>query len=284
MEALITKLPAEINDDTLYHIGEFRVALNFNSGVAANNRKMTFTFSKPATLYLVGNAHFTDSTLSDDDGKIKEVAANVSTDVYVSDGECILKVACDYECINFSGSGVANAGKISCRSFADDKFKFQKPTALSLSDFGLGPVKLEECDLSNVTSFTLNYTPSVEFDLDDVNLGVALGSLSLFGGSKVKGTTAKLGELTGLVNCVIQGTLITGDIASMSTCTKLTTLQIGPNTGITGTLESFASAMNLTRKSGSLSFRAGNSGITYNGESISGNLTITFSASGYEVS
>ncbi len=284
MEALITKLPAEIDDDTLYHIGEFRVALNFDSSVAANNRKMTLMFSKPTTLYLVGNAHFTDSTLSDDDGKVKEVAANVSTDVYVSDGECVLKIACDYGCVYFKGAGVDNGAKISCRSFADDKFKFQKPVTLTLSDFGLGPVKLDECDLSNVTSFSMNYTTSTEIDLDDLNLGSALGSLGLFGSSKVRGTTAKLGELTGLVNCVIQGTHITGDIANMSPCTKLTTLQIGPNTGITGTLESFASAMNLTRKSGSLAFRAVNSGITYNGENISANLTITFSDSGYVVS
>lgn len=282
MEALITKIPASVNDSELYKLGEFRLSLNFDSGVTGGNRAITMRFDKPATLELLGDVHFTDVTLSADYGKTMNCPANTSVTFYVTNGECVLKVMCNYSCVMFDGAGADNAGKIATRRFYDDKFKYHKPKSVNFSDFGLGPLKLKDCDLSDCTSFTIQYS-SLELDIGELNLGTALTSLYLFSSPNIVSTLAGLGSFTSLANLNVQGSRCSGDISSLSECKGLLLLQIGNNSNITGNLEDFAEAMNVNRTSGTLSLRTTGSSITYQGNVVNSNKTITFTGSGYVI-
>lgn len=82
---------------------------------------------------------------------------------------------------------------------------------------------------------------------------------------------------------VLYNTGVTGNIVSLGSDIYLTNLNVG-NTAVAGTLESFCEAQIANgRNSGTLAFTGQKSSVTYNGNSITAPLTITFSNGTYTV-
>ena len=78
-------------------------------------------------------------------------------------------------------------------------------------------------------------------------------------------------------------TNVSGDITALGKATNLKSLYIN-NTSVEGTLESFCQALiSAGRTSGTIALRAANSLVTYQGQPIDGQKTITFTGGSYTV-
>ena len=210
-KCLITKLNGSVQNDSLLRIGEFCIKVSKVESPTTDSQKFSVRNNKDTHLRIIGNGYFTNETLSENKGKVMDIAANTETLVYYSNG--------DYEIVVSEKYSLGSFGTFLSTSWKDFKSKLS---------FDIESLKYSP----NITNLMLSNT---QVTGDIAVLGKLTGLQILFlSNTQVTGDIAVLGKLTGLVHLKLSNTQVTGDIAVLGKLTGLTDIPSVLNTKVTG--------------------------------------------------
>ena len=100
-KCLITKLNGSVQNDSLLRIGEFCIKVSKVESPTADSQKFSVRNAKDTQLRIIGNGYFTNETLSENKGKVMDIAANTETLVYYSNGDYEIVVSEKYSLGSF---------------------------------------------------------------------------------------------------------------------------------------------------------------------------------------
>lgn len=100
-KCLITKLNGSVQNDSLLHIGEFCIEVRKVESPTADSQKFSVLNTKDSQLRIIGDGYFTNKTLSENKGKVMNIAANTETLVYYSNGDYEIVVSEKYSLSSF---------------------------------------------------------------------------------------------------------------------------------------------------------------------------------------
>ena len=95
-KCLITKLNGSVQNDSLLRIGEFGIRVSTVESPTADSQKFSVLNTKDAQLRIIGDGYFTNETLTENKGKVMNIAANTETLVYYSNGDYEIVVSEKY--------------------------------------------------------------------------------------------------------------------------------------------------------------------------------------------
>ena len=206
-KCLITKLSGSVQNDSLLRIGEFRVRVSTVESPTADSQRFSVKNTKDTQLRIIGDGYFTNETLSENKGKVMDIAANTETLVYYSNG--------DYEIVVSEKYSLLSIGIFLSTDWKDFKGKLS---------FDIESLKYSP----NIIRVMLSNT-QVTGDISV--LGKLTGLVSIFlSNTQVTGDISVLGKLTRLTKLELYRTQVTGDIAVLG---KLTGLGDIPNISYT---------------------------------------------------
>ena len=196
-KCFVTKLNGSCNNTSLLRIGEMRVHFAKSESPTASTQGKTITFTKDAELEIIGDAYFTDKTLSENKGKKITIPAENTNGFFVSNADCDVAILDKYSLLRIYtwALGVSAYGKNV--SFSLDDLKYS--------------TKLKELNASGT---------QVSGDIANLKNLTALTSLS-FGSTQVSGDIANLKNHTALTSLDLIRTSITGDIAQLESCPNI---------------------------------------------------------------
>ena len=213
-KCLITKLSGSVQNDSLLRIGEFCIKVSRVESPTADSQRFVVNNSKDAQLRIIGDGYFTNETLTENKGKVMDIAANAETLVYYSNGDYEIAVSEKYS-LNQVGIYTATnwktyKGKL---SFDIDSLKYSPDILfLALSNTQVTGDIAVFGKLPNLIVLHLDNT-QVTGDIAVLDKLTSLTSLS-FENTQVTGDIAVLGKLTGLSNIPsVNNTKVTGDIS-----------------------------------------------------------------------
>lgn len=210
-KCLITKLNGSVQNDSLLRIGEFCIKVSKVESPTADSQKFSVRNAKDTQLRIIGNGYFTNETLSENKGKVMDIAANTETLVYYSNG--------DYEIVVSEKYSLGSFGVFLSTSWKDFKGKLS---------FDIESLKYSP----NITNLMLSNTPVTG---DIAVLGKLTGLQILFlSDTQITGDISVLGKLTGLVHLRLSNAPVTGDISVLGKLTGLTDIPSVLNTKVTG--------------------------------------------------
>ena len=209
-KCLITKLNGSCNNASLLRIGEMRVHFAKSESPTASTQGKTITFTKDAELEIIGDAYFTDKTLSENKGKKITIPAESTQGFFVSNADCDIAILDKYSLLRIYNWAYAVPSYGKNVSFSLDDLKYS--TKLKELNSSSSQVSGDIASLKNLTALTT------------INLA----------SSQVSGDIASLKNLTALTTIDLFGLSITGDIAQLESCPNIGYLRASNN--ITGDL------------------------------------------------
>lgn len=96
-KCLITKLNGIVNNDNIQKLGELKFQLLPVSSPTTDTEGIMLKFSKNTSVAISGNAYFTDSALSANNGKTVEFTGNNEQIIYVSNNDGYLSIPDKYD-------------------------------------------------------------------------------------------------------------------------------------------------------------------------------------------
>ena len=210
MKTFITRLKGVVNNDTLKKIGELRVKVSKMSNPTGENRVIILNTQKPLTITVNGDGYITDSTLSENKGKILSIPVGSST-FYVSNGDYTLSIPNKYYLTSFCSAKEQTFNRNDVQMELDD-FKF--------------------CKLMTILKLNNSKVSGDIASLKDLS---ALASLNI-SDTQVSGDIASLKGLSTLASLNISNTQVSGDIASLKGLSALASLNISNLNNLSGDL------------------------------------------------
>ena len=210
-KCLITKLNGSVQNDSLLRIGEFCIEVSKVESPTADSQKFSVLNTKDCQLRIIGDGYFTNETLSENKGKVMDIAANTETLVYYSNG--------DYEIVVSEKYSLSSIG-----IFLSTAWKaFNGKLSFDIESLKYSP---------NIIRLLLSNT---QVTGDIAVFGKLTGLQTVFlSNTQVTGDIAVLGKLTGLYNLELSNTQVTGDIAVLGKLTGLTDIPNISDTKVTG--------------------------------------------------
>jgi biotin operon repressor len=234
MKTFITRLKGVVNNDTLKKIGELRVKVSKMSNPTGENRVIILNTQKPLTITVNGDGYITDSTLSENKGKILSIPVGSST-FYVSNGDYTLSIPNKYYLTSFCSAKEQTFNRNDVQMELDD-FKFCKlMTILKLNNSKVSGDIASLKDLSALASLNISDT-QVSGDIASLKGLSTLASLNI-SNTQVSGDIASLKDLSALASLNISNTQVSGDIASLKGLSALASLDI-TSTQVSGDIAS----------------------------------------------
>ena len=235
VKCLITKLNGSVQNDSLLRIGEFSVKISKVESPTADSQRFAILNTKDSQLRIIGNGYFTNETLSENKGKVMDIAANTETLVYYSNGDFEIVVSEKYS-LRYIGifktdNWIAFKGKL---SFDIESLKYS-PNIIKIF--------LSNTQVTGDIAVFGKMTNLIELKISNTQV---TGDIAVFGkmdkissielsNSNVTGDIAVFGKMTNLTAVPdINKTQVTGDIAVYKN-TKTNQLQI-VNTSVYGDL------------------------------------------------
>ena len=254
-KCLVTNYGGVVNDDSLPRVGEFRIKqVKIDSPTSLS--QAILLYGDNIDVEIIGDAYFTDSTLSDNFGK-KQTNVNSKT-LYISNNDCEIAVTSKYNIVriyfrentnwvNYSNTPVNKTLQL-------NNFKYSSKLEILRG-------KVMEGDLSNITSnkikvldipnsdgvtgdisalkdmvslSTLSLGNGVTGDISALKDMVSLSTLSL--GNGVTGDISALKDIASLSSFYLHFTQVTGDVASIKSLSSLQSCYL-PNS-VTGSIDS----------------------------------------------
>ena len=210
-KCLITKLSGSVQNDSLLRIGEFCIKVSKVESPTADSQKFSVLNTKDTQLRIIGDGYFTNETLTENKGKVMDIAANAETLVYYSNG--------DYEIAVSEKYSLTCIGIFLSTSWKDFKGKLS---------FDIESLKYS----TNITRLFLGNT---QVTGDIAVLGKLTGlTRVVISGTNVTGDIAVLGKLTSLRQLSLDNTQVTGDIAAFGKLPNLSDVPPVINTKVTG--------------------------------------------------
>jgi hypothetical protein len=240
-KCLVTKLNGTVDNDSLMHIGEFRIKLGKVSDPTKDSQLIKIGVVSNTELRIVGDGYFTDSTLTQNKGKKITISRNdeASNEVYVSNGDIELAVMNKY---NLSEIAMPNSEYNKDREFDLDELKYS--TSLRAIDAKGSKVFGNLNSLSNCTRFSSIILAGT----------LVTGNISVFANKNMGvvnlDSTAVVGDISNLKNSSdlsllhVSNTAISGDISILGNKNILRYLSIA-NSGLYGDISAFRNHQNI---------------------------------------
>lgn len=210
-KCLITKLSGSVQNDSLLRIGEFSIRVSTVESPTADSQKFSVRNTKDAQLRIIGDGYFTNETLSENKGKVMDIAANTETLVYYSNG--------DYEIVVSEKYSLSTIG-----IFLSTNWKnFNGKLSFDIKSLKYSP---------NIIRLLLSNT-QVTGDIAVLGKLTGLQTI-LLRNTQVTGDIAVFGKLTVLRNLELASSQVTGDIAVLGKLTGLSDIPNIANTKVTG--------------------------------------------------
>lgn len=233
-KCLITKLNGSVQNDSLLRIGEFCIKVSKVESPTADSQRFVVNNSKDAQLRIIGDGYFTNETLTENKGKVMNIAANTETIVYFSNGDYEVIVSEKYSLtqvgIHTRTSWITYKGKL---SFDIDSLKYSPN--ISFLPLSNTQVTGDIAVLGKLTGLTHLFINNTKVTGDIAALGKLTGLRSLLlSNTKVTGDIAALGKLTSITQLFFTDTNVTGDIAVLGKLTNLNDIPNVVNTKVTG--------------------------------------------------
>lgn len=256
-KCLITKLAGSVDNSRLLKIGELRIKVSKIDNPSEKTQGFNFIFKEKVTATILGDGYFTDSTLSENNGKTMEIPAQTNKNVFVSNG--------DYE-ISFDNKYPLRTLKLKSDSVSGVWPSNVINRSLNLDDLKFCNIA-EELDINstnvhgNLSSFTnmsnLSYlniqSNNVYGDYSSLE-GLKKLAFPSFTGNNMKGNTSSISKLDGLVNGTFQN--LEGDISKLSSLKNLKTLWL-QTTKVNGDLATLPAPFYFISTEGDVSFTWG---------------------------
>lgn len=240
-KCLVTKLNGTVDNDSLMHIGEFRIKIGKVSNPTKDSQLVKIGVTSDTELRIVGDGYFTDSTLIQNKGKKITISRNdeVANNVYVSNGDIELAVMNKY---NLTEISMPNKKYNTNRSFNLDELKYSSGlTNIDCNDSKVyGDLKsLSEC--SNFKSITLS-SSLVTGDISAL-AGKNMGVINL-DSTAIVGDIANLKNSSNLSLLHVSSSAISGDISVLGNKNGLKYLSIA-NSALYGDISAFRNKPNI---------------------------------------
>ena len=244
-KCLVTKLNGSISNNKLLRLGEMRVHFAKSESPTASTQGKTFAFVKDAELEIIGDAYFTDKTLSENKGKKITVPANSEAGFFVSNNDCDIAILDKYS-LSKIHSWAANIASYSANvSFTIDDLKYSNTlTSINMDNAN---VTGDIASLKNLTALEKVAMKAKNITGDIANLKnlTSLKMISLRNSAAITGDIANLKNLTSLTTLDLISTSVTGDIANLKNLTSLTTIYLASNS-VTGDIANLKNLTSLT--------------------------------------
>ena len=221
-KCLVTKLNGSSNNSELLRLGEMRVHFDKSTNPTTSNRGKNIQFTKDSQLEIIGDAYFTDETLSANLGKKITITKVFPKSVYVSNADCDVCILDKYS-LTIINDWVKNPNNDNGNFHFDlDGLKYSK----SLSQLIVPNSKISG-DIANLKGLT------------------ALTRIDLRN-TQVSGDIANLKSLTALTGISINNPQVplTGDIGQLSTLSNCTSVKFW-SSKLTGDLATLPSKCNF---------------------------------------
>ncbi len=238
-KCLVTKLNGTVDNDSLMHIGEFRIKIGKVSNPTKDSRLVKIGVTSDTELRIVSDGYFTDSTLAQNKGKKITISRNdeVSNDVYVSNGDIELAVMNKYNLTEIS-MPKHNTN----RAFNLDELKYSTH------------LKSIDCNDTKVYGDLKSLSECSDFRSIALSSSLVTGDISALAGKNIGivslNSTAVVGDISNLKNSSslsmlhISNSAISGDISVLSDKNNLTFLAIG-NSALYGDISAFRNKPNI---------------------------------------
>lgn len=210
-KCLITKLNDSVQNDSLLRIGEFSIKVSKVESPTADSQRFSVLNTKDCQLRIIGDGYFTNETLTENKGKVIDIAANAGTLVYYSNGDYEIAVSEKY---SLTSIGI---------HLSTDWKNFKGKLSFDIE--------------------SLKYSPNIiQLFLDKTQV---TGDIAVFGkmnslrvarlmNTQITGDIAVFGKLTGLTGLELSDTNVTGDIAVFGKLPNLNEVPFVNNTKVTG--------------------------------------------------
>ena len=253
-KCLVTKLNGSSNNSELLRLGEMRVHFDKSTNPTPSNRGKNIRFTKDSQLEIIGDAYFTDETLSANLGKNITIIKDFPKSVYVSNADCDVCILDKYS-LFLINDWIKNPDSDNGNFHFDlEGLKYSK----SLSNLVVPNSKISG-DIANLKGLTA---------LTNINLH----------NTQVSGDIANLKGLTALTYIDINNPQVplTGDIGQLSTLSNCTNIKFWSSklTGDLATLPSKCICASFINDKGSV-FTWGTRPSTAKIIAIEGNASLT---------
>ena len=245
-KCLVTKLNGSSNNSELLRLGEMRVHFDKSTNPTTSNRGKNIQFTKDSQLEIIGDAYFTDETLSANLGKKITITKVFPKSVYVSNADCDVCILDKYS-LTIINDWVKNPNNDNGNFHFDlDGLKYSK----SLSQLIVPNSKIsgDIANLKGLTALTRIDLRNTQVSGDIANLKslTALTGINLRN-TQVSGDIANLKGLTALTSISLDNTQVSGDIANLKSLTALTGISINnPQVPLTGDIGQLSTLSNCT--------------------------------------
>ena len=206
-KCLVTKLNGTVDNNSILKVGELRLNVQSVSNPTAQTQELNLMFAKDTTVSIIGNGYFTDSSLSQNNGKTCICKANTTTTLILSNGDYELSIPDKYSIIQIN---CWNAGSCVSMDISDLKY------SLSINSIALRNAQVSG-DISALSNLTALWNISIRT-------------------ANISGDISALSNLTALATLNLQGTQVSGDISALSNLTKLTSFTVANMSGDISTL------------------------------------------------
>lgn len=240
-KCLVTKLNGTVDNDSLMHIGEFRIKLGKVSNPTKDSQLIKLGVTSDTELRIVGDGYFTDSTLTQNKGKKITISRNdeVANDVYVSNGDIELAVMNKYNLIEIS---MPKKQYNTTKSFNLDELQY----STHLKNIEANSSKVYG-DLKSLSKCSKIVSTLLSDSLITGNISVFadknIGTLNL-------ANTAAVGDISNFKNSsslsyfYVSDSAISGDISVLGNKNILTYLSIA-NSALYGDISAFKNKPNI---------------------------------------
>ena len=268
-KCFITKLDGASGNSDLLRIGEMRVHFDKSANPTTSNRGKNIQFTKDSQLEIIGDAYFTDETLSTNLGKKITVTKDFPKSVYVSNADCDVCILDKYSLslindwtpnttndngnFHFDLEGLKYSKSLSHlivpkSKVSGDIANLKGLTALTRIDLSNSQVSGDIANLKSLTALSILNLSNSQVSGDIANLKglTALTALGLYN-TQVSGDIANLKNLTALTSISLYNVQVSGDIANLKELTALTTLNLyNQQVPLTGDIGQLSTMSNCT--------------------------------------
>ena len=220
-KCLITKLNGSVQNDSLLRIGEFSIKVSKVESPTANSQMFSVRNTKDSQLRIIGDGYFTNETLSENKGKVMNIAANTETLVYYSNG--------DYEIVVSEKYSLFIIGV-----YPSSDWKFFTGNL----SFNIKSLKYS----TNIVSILLSDS-QVTGDIAALSNLPKVSSI-LLNNTNVTGDIAVFGKIASLILLNIEYTNVTGDIAVFGKMANLSDIPGVNKTLVTGDISVYKNTKN----------------------------------------
>lgn len=208
-KCLITKLNGIVNNDNIQKLGELRFQLLPVSSPTADTEGITLKFSKNTSVAISGNAYFTDSALSANNGKTVDFTGNNAQLIYVSNNDGYLSIPDKYDIMTLQASYSKTMLDLDLLKFSNKLGILVCKASGNISILG---------NLKNISTVQIK-GDELYGDIKGLKDATNLETLEI-ASLNITGDISSLSKLNKCNRIILKGAVLTGDLSDLPTKCK----------------------------------------------------------------